>query len=176
MSLELRDSHIHGQGVFTTKSIRKHAVICRVAVVRTITAENPLDAAKGELFHHCHWYPDGEMVLLDQPFCYFNHSCQPNIYYYTVNRTIYCLAMRRIAKDEELTLEYSLCNISGEEWECHCCSNNCRGRHRCGFRYMEHLRQMKLLPYLDPFIVEMHADDIQAILEKDLVEREQQQS
>ncbi len=170
MSLELRDSHIHGKGVFTTKSVRKHAVICKVAVVRTITEDCPLDASKGELYYHCHWYPDGEMVLLDEPFCYLNHSCQPNMFYYTVNRAMYCLAMRDIAKDEELTLEYSLCNIGGKEWECHCGLPNCRGRHRCGFRFMEHARQMQLLPYLDPFIVAVHSDAIQAILEKDLSE------
>ncbi len=170
MSLELRDSRIHGKGVFTTVSVRKHAVICKVAIVRTITEDRPLDASKGELWHHCHWYPDGEMVLLDEPFCYFNHSCQPNIFYYTVNRTMYCLAMRNIAQDEELTLEYSLCNLGGQEWECHCGSANCRRRHRCGFRFMEHSRQMQLLPYLDPFIVAVHPDTIQAILEKDLLE------
>jgi SET domain-containing protein len=169
MSLELRNSSIHGKGVFTTESIRKHAVICKVAIVRTITEDHPLDASKGELFYHCHWYPDGEMVLIDEPFCYFNHSCLPNMFYYTVNRSIYCLAMRDIVKDEELTLDYSLCNIGGQEWDCHCGSVNCRGHHRCGFRYMEHARQIQFLPYLDPLIVATYSEAIQDILEKDLL-------
>jgi len=168
MSLELRDSHIHGKGVFTTVSIPNHAVVCKVAIVRKITKNHPLDESKGELFHHCHWYPDGEMVLLDKPFCYFNHSCQPNIFYYTVNRSIYCLAMREIVKDEELTLDYSLCNIGGQEWECHCGSVNCRRHHRCGFRYLGHSHQMQSLLYLDPLIVAVHSEVIQEILEKDL--------
>jgi hypothetical protein len=168
MSLELRNSHIHGQGVFTTKSIGKHHVVCKVKVVRTITQNHPLDTSKEELYHHCHWFPDGEMVLLDKPFCYFNHSCRPNMFYYTLNRSMYCIAIRAIAAGEELTLEYSLCNLGGQEWECHCGLPECRGRHRCGFRYMEHARQMQFLPYLDPFIVELHPGEIQAILEKDL--------
>lgn len=170
MSLELRKSHIHGRGVFTTEPVRRRSVICNVAIVRTITEERPLDESKGELFHHCHWYPDGEMVLLAEPFCYFNHSCQPNMCYYTVNRSIYCLAMRDIAKNEELTLDYSLCNIGGQEWECHCGSVDCRGHHRCGFRYLEYSRQMQLLPYLDPFIVAVHSKEIQDILERNLME------
>jgi len=169
MSLELRDSCIHGKGVFITKPVRKHSIICKVAIVRTVTENRPLDASKGELLHHCHWHPDGEMILLDEPFCYFNHSCQPNMFYYTVNRPIYCLAMHDIAENEELTLDYSLCNMGGREWDCHCGSANCRGRHRCGFRYLEHTRQIHYLPYLDPFIVAVHSDTIQEILERDLL-------
>ena len=168
MSLELRKSRIHGKGVFTTESIREHAVICKVVKVRTISDNSPLDPSKGELLHHCHWYPDGEMVLLDEPFCYFNHSCYPNMYYYTVNRSMYCLAMRDTVEDEELTLDYSLCNFSGKEWECHCGSVNCRGRHRCGFNYMDHSRQTQYLLYLDPIIVAVNPVAIQEILEKDL--------
>jgi len=34
MSLEVRDSIIHGKGVFTTAHIPKHSVICRVNIVR----------------------------------------------------------------------------------------------------------------------------------------------
>jgi hypothetical protein len=168
MSLELRNSNINGTGVFTTEAIRKHFVICKVAITRAITKEQPLDPAKGEMFYHCHYAADGETLLLAEPYRYFNHSCQPNMFYYTVNRSMYCLAMRDIAKDEELTLEYSLCNISGKEWDCHCGTENCRGHYRCGFRYMEHSRQMQLLPYLDPFIVAMNQEEIQAILEKDV--------
>jgi SET domain-containing protein len=168
MSLELRDSNIHGKGVFTTEHIRKHSVICRVEIIREITDQNPLDTDKGELFHHCHWYPDGTMVLLAEPYCYLNHSCQPNIFYYTVNRVTYCVAMRDIREDEELTLEYSLCNIGGEVWECKCGLPGCRGRHRCGFQHMDESRQMEYLPYLDPSIVEMHADSIKGILERQL--------
>ena len=77
MSLELRDSSIHGRGVFTTKNIPKHYVACRVEVIREITDERPLEAEKGELLHHCHWYPEGTQFLLAKPYCYINHSCKP---------------------------------------------------------------------------------------------------
>lgn len=168
MSLELRNSNIHGTGVFTTKAIPNHSVVCKVAVTRAITKEHPLDPAQGEMFYHCHYSPEGETLLLAEPYRYFNHSCQPNMFYYTVNKAMYCIAMRDIAKDEELTLEYSLCNMVGKEWECHCDADNCRGHHRCGFRFMEHSRQMQLLPYLDPSIVGVYQNEIKEILEKDL--------
>lgn len=169
MSLKLRNSRIHGKGVFTTKAIRQHTVICKVAVIRAITKEYPLDPSKGEMFYHCHYAADGETLLLAEPYRYFNHSCQPNMFYYTVNKAMFCIAMRDIAKDEELTLEYSLCNMGGKEWDCYCGSVNCRGHHRCGFRYMDHSRQMQYLQYLDPFIVEINKNEIKEILEKDLL-------
>ena len=166
MSLELRDSTIHGTGVFTTERIPKHSVISRVNVVREVTNEHPLDPARGELLHHCHWYPDGTMVLVGKPYCYLNHSCQPNTYFYTVNRVSYLMAMRDIREDEELTLEYSLCNFGGLIWDCKCGSPNCLGRHRCGFSHMNRSRQIQYLPYLDPFIVEAKAELMAEIIDK----------
>ena len=168
MSLEVRDSIIHGKGVFTTAHIPKDSVICRINIVREITDENPLDPSKGELEHHCHWYPDGTTVLVGEPHRYLNHSCEPNIFFYTVNKVIYLIAMCDIQADEELTLEYSVTNFDGQVWDCKCQSPNCRGRHRCGFRYMNESRQMQYLPYLDPFIVEVFSDSIQEILDRQL--------
>lgn len=168
MSLEVRDSIIHGKGVFTTAYVPKHSVICRVNIVREVTDEYPLDPGKGELEHHCHWYPDGTTVLVGEPHRYLNHSCEPNTFYYTINKVIYLIAMRDIQEDEELTLEYSLSNFSGKVLDCKCGSPNCRGRHRRGFRYMNESQQMEYLPYLDPFIVEVLPDSIQEILDRQL--------
>lgn len=170
MSLEVRDSIIHGKGVFTTEHIPKHSVIGRVNIAREVTDEHPLDPAKGELHHHCHWYPDGTTVLVGEPHRYLNHSCQPNTFYYTINKIGYLMAMRNIQEDEELLLEYSLCDFTGQVWDCKCGSPNCRGRHRCGFSYMSESRQMQYLPYLDPFIVQVYSDSIQEILDGQLQE------
>jgi len=168
MSLEVRESIINGSGVFTIKHIAKHSVICRVNIVREITDEQPLNPNKGELLHHCHWYTDGTTVLVGEPHRYLNHSCDSNVFYYTVNRISYLMSMRDIQEDEELTLDYSLCNFDGQVFECKCHSPNCRGRHRCGFRYMNESRQMQYMPYLDPFIVEVFSDSIQWILDRQL--------
>ena len=170
MSLEVRDSVIHGKGVFTTAYTPKHSVISRVNIVRKITDENRLDPDKGELEHHCHWYADGTTVLVGEPHRYLNHSCEPNTFYYTVNNASYLIAMCDIQEDEELTLEYSVTNFGGKVWDCKCGSPNCRGRHRCGFHYMSESRQMQYLPYLDPIIVKVFPDSIQEILDRQLQE------
>ena len=171
MSLEVRHSTIHGKGVFTTAPISKHSIISRVNIVREVTSEHPLDPEKGELEHHCHWYPDRTTVLIGEPHRYLNHSCEPNVFYYTTNKIIFLLAMRDIKENEELTLEYSLCNFGGKVWDCRCGSSNCRSRHRCGFQYMTEAKQIQFLPYLDPFIVEVYSDSIQKILDKQLMSK-----
>ncbi len=161
MSLEVRDSIIHGKGVFTTAHVPKHSVISRVNMVREVTDEYPLDPDKGELEHHCHWYPDGTTALVGEPHRYLNHSCEPKVFLYTINKVCYLMVMRDIQEDEELTLEYSVTDFGGQVWDCRCGSPDCRGRHRCGFRYMNESRQMQYLPYLDPFIVQVYSDSIQ---------------
>ncbi len=170
MSLDARDSVIHGKGVFTTTHIPKHSVICRLKVVREVTNEHPLNLDKGELEHHCHWYPDGTTILVGEPHCYLNHSCEPNTFYYTVNKVSYLLAMRDIQEDEELTLEYGLGSFGGKVWDCKCGSLNCQGHHRIGFRYMSKSRQMQYLTYLDPFIVQVHSESIEEVLNRQLQE------
>ncbi len=166
MSLEVRNSAIHGKGVFTTEPVSKNSLISRVKIVREITDDCPLNPEKGELLHHCHWYADGTVVLTDKPYCYTNHSCDPNTFLYTIDGVSYVIAMRDIEKDEELTLEYSQCNFGGQVWECKCGSPDCRRLHRCGFRYMDEERQMLLLPYLDPIIVKVHHGYISEMLGK----------
>ena len=168
MCLEVRDSPIHGQGVFTTESIRKHSVISKVNIVRNITDEKPLDPDKGELLHHCHWYPDGTMVLVGEPHRYLNHSCAPNTFVYSTNKVYYLLAMRDIRKDDELTLEYGLTFVEGDTWDCQCSSPNCRGRYRTGFRYMSDSQKLDYLPYLDPWFAQVHADLIETVLKRQL--------
>ena len=170
MSLEVRDSIIHGKGVFTTTHIPKHSVICKVNIVREVTDENPLDPSKGELEHHCYWYPDGTMVLVGEPYRYLNHSCEPNVVHYTVNRVSYLLAMRDIQEDRELTIDYGLATFGGKVWDCKCGSPNCLGYHTVGFVNMSESRQMQRLLYLDPIIVQSFSDSIQEILDRQLQE------
>jgi hypothetical protein len=172
MCLEVRDSPIHGKGVFTTESIRKHSAISKVNIVREITDEKPLDPDNGELLHHCHWYPDGTMVLVGEPHRYLNHSCAPNTFVYSVNRAYYLLAMRDIRENEELTLEYSLTFVEGETWDCRCGSPSCRGRYRMGFRYMSDSQKMEFLPYLDPWFAQVHADLIETVIRRQLASAE----
>ncbi|MFC1947328.1 hypothetical protein ACFLXY_05350 [Chloroflexota bacterium] len=77
MSIEVRESTIHGKDVFADKPLRKHQLVSRINIIREITEEQPLNPEKGEPHHHCHWYPDGRIILTGEPYCYTNHSCDP---------------------------------------------------------------------------------------------------
>jgi SET domain-containing protein len=164
MSLVVRDSIIHGKGVFTTDYIPKYSVICKLNITREITEKSPLNPDKGEQYYHCHWYPDGTTVLIGEPHCFLNHSCKHNVIFYTINKTTYVISIREIQEDEELTLNYSQCNYGGQVWECKCGLKDCRGRHRCGFKHLTKNRQMQQLLFLDPFIVQVYFDSIQKLL------------
>jgi len=172
MSCEVRNSAIHGKGVFTTQPIEKHSLISRVETVREITDNAPLDPDKGESPHHCTWYPDGTQVLLAEPHRYLNHSCMPNTFSYSVNKVYYLMAMRDIQEDEELTVEYNLSVAEGEPWDCNCGSSNCPGHLRIGFFYMSDSQKMKYLPYLDPWRAQVYSDRLEAFLNRQLAASE----
>lgn len=172
MSLEVRNSPIHGKGVFTIDYIEKHSVISRINIVREITDSEPLDPDKGELFHHCSWYPDGTMVLVGEPHRYLNHSCMPNTFSYSINKVYYLMAMRDIQEDKELTLEYNISVPEGEPFDCNCGSSNCPGHWRIGFFYLSDRQKMKYLPYLDPWNAQVHSNRLEAFVNRQLADSE----
>ena len=54
-----------------------------------------------------------------------NHSCKPNTEFHGLD----IIALKNIAKDVELTLDYySFCDESMPEFECVCGSKLCRGK------------------------------------------------
>jgi hypothetical protein len=57
---------------------------------------------------------------------YINHSCTPNAGF---DGQIVLVAMRDIGPDEEICIDYAMCDGSPyDEFECHCGSPDCRGR------------------------------------------------
>jgi hypothetical protein len=164
MAIEVRESKIAGQGIFTTDFIAKHSVILQVKFLREITEEKPIDPKKGEQLDHCYWLPDSRQMLVAEPECYTNSSCLPNAFLYSVNRKCYLLAIRDIQNDEEITLNYSLLIAEGDDLECTCGAPSCRGNHKLGFFSMPQEEQLRYLPYLDPWFAQVHADRIEQLL------------
>lgn len=61
-----------------------------------------------------------------EPADLFNHSCDPNL---GILGSIMLVAMRPIARGEELAFDYAMCDAdSYDEFECHCGAANCRGK------------------------------------------------
>ncbi len=59
---------------------------------------------------------------------YFNHSCEPNVGF---AGQMVLLAMRDIARDEELCFDYAMCDGSAyDEFDCECGAPTCRKRVR----------------------------------------------
>ena len=61
---------------------------------------------------------------------YINHNCNPNCYIKAIVNSAFLIALRPIAKDEELTFDYSLTSTDiAEEWNINCVCHRfyCRG-------------------------------------------------
>jgi hypothetical protein len=77
-----------------------------------------------------------------------NHSCDPNAMRHGVN----VFAWRRVAKGEEITVDYRLNAFDGDSWPCDCKSAGCTGEVVGSFFAMTPERQQLLLPHAPAFI------------------------
>jgi len=124
---EVKDSSIHGRGLFALEPIRKGEIVCikgghifnretledvaqSLGPAEIQVAENlfigPLDEQERE----------GSMI-------FSNHSCEPNI---GVKGQIVFVAMRDIDAGEELTHDWATTDDDDYEMECKCGALSCR--------------------------------------------------
>ena len=89
--VEVRDSNIHGKGLFSTKIIRKNIVLGNYKVTKT-KKPNAYTLWVGKI-----------MLDVTCDFKYINHSNEPNVVYYD-DLTI--VALKNIKLGEELTHKY----------------------------------------------------------------------
>lgn len=89
--VEVKDSTIHGKGLFSTKKIRKNVVLGKYKVTKT-----------KKLNAYTLWVGK-KMLDVACDFKYINHSNEPNVVYYD-DLTI--VTLRKIQPGEELTHKY----------------------------------------------------------------------
>jgi hypoxanthine phosphoribosyltransferase len=164
-AVEVRQSAIHGDGVFALQAIPRGAVIHRLDDSRVVDDAHPIRPDLGENPEHCDWLPDGTTVLMQRPAGYVNHSCNPNVSVYSVNGKRFITAMRDIPAGEEITFDYAINAVDGDVWECKCGEPTCRGRHKCDFFSLPESRQLEYLPYLDPWFAQVHRERILVLLD-----------
>ena len=171
MGIEVRDSGIEGKGIFATAALSKHSIIAKMTYEREVTDDAPVDPQKGENARHQHPRPDGKCFLISKPYGYFNHSCSPNSYLYSVNRNYYFIAMHDIKRDQEITMSYELHfpDTTGII-ECNCRAPNCRGTRGRGFFDMTWEEQLGYLPYIDPWFVETNATRFEELFMRQISE------
>jgi hypothetical protein len=124
---EVRESPIHGRGLFARASFAQGEVVCVKGgyVFDRATLKSMPD-----------WYKSAEIQLTEDLFIgpfeederegsmvFSNHSCEPNI---GVRGQIVFVAMRPIEADEELTHDWATTDDDDYELDCRCGASNCR--------------------------------------------------
>lgn len=128
--IEVRPSHIEGQGLFATKPfaagemamiwsghILTNTRLAQVHLRNLYNSTQYSSAAVGEDLNILHTRGD--------PAGLCNHACDSNLW---MADDLTLVARRDIASDEELTLDYALVSVA-EDWQmpCACGSPLCRG-------------------------------------------------
>lgn len=136
---EVRQSPIHGQGVFALRRIPKGTPILEYTGER-ITSEEADARYDDDQFEHPHvlLFTVDKDMLIDgahgsNEARFINHSCEPNCEAVVEDGRIFIEALHDIAAGEELTYDYQL-ERPGRfraEWQeryaCRCGAPSCRG-------------------------------------------------
>lgn len=119
-------SATHGRGIFATRNIPRGTLLLVIAGhVLTVQEEAELPQTMQDA---------GVQVASDLVITgginYVNHCCDPNAGFHG---QIFLVAMRDIARGEEVTFDYAMClgdgpHIAPYSLECRCGSAQCRGR------------------------------------------------
>jgi uncharacterized protein len=125
---EVRESKIHGRGLFATADIGKDEIVAVKGghiVDRKILREKitpvlgPVEIQiDDDLFITPVTKEERELSML-----YLNHSCDPNL---GVRGEITFVAMRDICTGEELTHDWAMTDDDNYSIECNCGTSNCR--------------------------------------------------
>jgi uncharacterized protein len=125
---EVRESKIHGRGLFATADIDKHEVVAvkgghimdRKTLSEKITPRlGPVEIQiDDDLFIAPVTEEERELSML-----YLNHSCDPNL---GIRGEITFVAMRAIRAGEELTHDWAMTDDDGYSVECNCGAPDCR--------------------------------------------------
>ena len=134
--LTVKRSHVHGRGVFTTRSFRKGAAIIEYTGRRILWSDVPDEQDDPRTYY---FGLDDETKVIDPSVGgneaqWINHSCAPNCKAIEDNRgRVFIEALRSIRAGEELFYDYKLMidvprtkEIEAESI-CHCGSSRCRG-------------------------------------------------
>jgi SET domain-containing protein len=125
----VRESRIHGKGLFANERISKDEIVC-------IKGGSVFD--RETLKSMASWYRAAEIQVGDDLFIgprsederegsmiFSNHSCDPNI---GIQGQIVFIAMREIEAGEELTHDWATTDDDDYEVQCNCGATSCRKR------------------------------------------------
>ena len=141
-SIEVRQSDIHGSGVFAVEPIAAGTYIIEYFGELITDAEADRRAEENiritGIKNHTFLFAVDDILCIDgsvggNDSRFINHSCDPNCEAEVVDRRVFILALKNIAEGQELTLDYSLTRGNDDPpdmdqiYSCLCGSTNCRG-------------------------------------------------
>ena len=132
--IEVRESRVHGRGVYATKPIPKGARIIEYTGQRVQWE----DATDDENNPHTFLFglESGKVInpeIGGNDARWINHCCDPNCEAIEEDDRIFIYAMRHIEAGQELFYDYAMeidepvTEESKKEFACQCGSSNCRG-------------------------------------------------
>lgn len=129
--LEVKKSKLQGEGVFAVENIKhgERLTIFGGSVMLIDEIKNLPENVQDYAMQIEERFVLGNKTSIPEDTDYFNHSCNPNSGFHG---QIFLVAMRDIAKREEITFDYAtvLSESVGSdivfEMDCNCGSSNCR--------------------------------------------------
>ena len=124
--MEVRQSRIHGRGVFALERIPANRKVIEYTGER-ISARAAEKRGHGQCTYYFsldrYWVLDGAVGGSGAE--YINHSCGPNLISRIMKGHILYMSLREIRRGEELTVDYHF-SKNEETTPCCCGSKNCR--------------------------------------------------
>ena len=126
--LEIRQSKIHGRGVYALQRIPAKRKVIEYTGERLNRKQ-----AKGRDWGECtylfavdnYWTLDGAVGGSGAEL--INHCCEPNLVSRIMRGHILYMSLRKIRRGEELTVDYHF-SYSGDKTPCTCGADKCRGQ------------------------------------------------
>ena len=137
--IQVRDSNVHGRGVFATRRIEKGERIIEYLGERISHDEaDRRYETKAENDSHTFLFIVDSRTVIDagvggNDARFFNHSCDPNCESVVEKRRVFIEAVRSIQPGEEMTYDYQIYREEGdpanidEVFACRCGFAQCRG-------------------------------------------------
>lgn len=114
--LNKQKSSIHGFGVFIMKPVKKGHKIYKVSLDRIVSKPHKTYAKIGE-----------NKFVSDPILNWVNHSCNPSVRFIIETKEPHLIALRDIAKGEEITCDYNETEVGGNRVKCNCENKDCTG-------------------------------------------------
>lgn len=120
--IAVKDSKIHGKGVFAARDFKKGEIVIKWSDCSEIINKKEFDKLSENEKKYVSFI-DEKYVHFKEPGRFVNHSCNPN----TKAINMCDRAIRKIKKGEEITSNYLYEKVPNLNMKCNCGSKNCKG-------------------------------------------------